>query len=72
MNNLIGFLILTKGLDSLAWTLDARNRLNFEQLFSGPIKKKEDGLESLRNHYKSYKESYVKFMKFDPEKPNLS
>ena len=71
-NNPLGFLSLTKALDkSYAWNSDA-DRLNFEQLFSGPVKKENDGLKSLRNQYKNYKESYVKYMKFDPEKPNPS
>ena len=71
-NNPLGFLSLTKALDkSYAWNSDS-DRLNFEQLFSGPVKKENDGLKFLRNQYKNYKESYVKYMKFDPEKPNPS
>merc|ERR1712013_633444 len=33
---------------------------------------KEDRLEFLRERYKRFKESYVKYMRFDPEEPNPS
>ena len=35
-------------------------------------KRKGDGLDSLREQYKSYKEGYVKNMQFDPRKSNPS
>ena len=33
---------------------------------------KGDGLESFKQQYKSYKESYAKYMEFDQDDPNLS
>ena len=63
---------MIEGLDKgYVWNSDA-DRLNFEQLFSGSQKKEKDGLESLRNQYKSYKEKHVRYMEFDPEGPNPS
>ena len=50
--------------------LTSAHRLNLDQLFSGSAEKNENGLESLREQYKSYKENFVKYMKFDPESPN--
>ena len=54
-----------------AWNSDA-DRLNFRQLISGSPEKKKDGPEYSREQYKGYKESYVKYIKFDPAKPNPS
>ena len=70
-DNSIGFLSLYGGLSKLSWT-SAADRLNLQQLFSGSTERKEDGIESLKKHYKKYKENYVKNMKFDPAKPNPS
>ena len=55
------------------WKSD-EDRLNLQQLFSesADSEGKEDGLESLRAGYKRFKESYVKYMRFDPDGPNLS
>ena len=41
------------------------------QLFPGPTERKNDGLDSWREQYKSYKESYVKHLLFTPEEPNI-
>ena len=50
--------------------LTSAHRLNLDQLFSGSAEKNENGLESLREQYKSYKESFVKYMNFDPWSAN--
>ena len=68
---LIGFHSLIGGVKSNAWESDA-DRHKFRQLFSGSADRKEDGLESLRERYKRYKESYVKYLRFDTEDPNPS
>ena len=49
-------------------------RINYlRQLFSGSTEEEEEhGYKSWREQYRSYKESYVKYIQFDPEKPNLS
>ena len=47
-------------------------RLKLQQFVSGSADEKEDGLESFRQQYKSYKESYAKYMEFDQDDPNLS
>ena len=47
-----------------------RVKLHLRQIFSEPTKKKENGLESLKGQYMSYKESYVKQLQFDLEEPN--
>ena len=47
-----------------------RVKLHLHQIFSEPTKRKGNGLESLKGQYKSYKESYVKQLQFDPEEPN--
>ena len=71
-NNHLGFHTLTRGVQ-WDWSVDAdAYRLNLQQLFSGSTEGKEDGLESLRERYKRFKESYVKYMRFDPDEPNIS
>ena len=70
-NNPLGFHSLNKGLALYSWESDT-DRINFQQLFSGSKGRKEKELESLKEQYKSYKESYVKYMQFDPEEANLS
>ena len=75
-NNYLGLHTLSEGVATLSegvkyWKRGA-DRLNVQQLFSGSAEGKEDGLESLRERYKRYKESYVKYMRFDPEEPNPS
>ena len=47
-----------------------RVKLHLHQIFSEPTKRKGNGLESLKGQYKSYKESYVKQLQFDPEESN--
>ena len=49
--------------------LDA-DQLKLQQLFSGHTERRENELESLREQYKCYKESYVKYMQFDPDSPD--
>ena len=48
------------------------DRLNLKQLFSTPTEGRDDGIgyKSLRKQYKAYKENYVKYIKFNPLKPN--
>ena len=65
------FLNITSGLLTLTSLSDA-DRLNLRQLFSGFEEKNERELESLREQYKNYKASYVKYKQFAPEKPNSS
>ena len=67
-NNHLGFHTLTRGVQ---WYWNA-DHLNVQQLFSGSAEGKEDGLESLRERYKRFKESYVKYVRFDLEQPNPS
>ena len=65
-----GFHALGDGL-----TPDAINReqlYHLQQLVSTSADGKEAGRESFREQYKRYKESFVKHLRFDPEKPNLS
>ena len=69
-NNHLGLHTLTRGVE-WGWNTDVY-RLHFDKLFSGSEEGKEDGLESLRERYKRYKESYVKYMRFDPDEPNPS
>ena len=45
---------------------------DFRQLFPASLDSKIDDQISLREGYKSYKESYVKYVRFDPEESNLS
>ena len=45
---------------------------HLQQLVSTSADGKEAGHESFREQYKRYKESFVKHLRFDPEKPNLS
>ena len=59
-------------LKTIADSLSAAGRENLHQLLPGPIKRKEDGLKYLGELNMSFKESYVKHMKFDPKEPNLS
>ena len=66
-DNSIGFLSLYGGLSKLSWT-SAADRLNLQQLFSGSTERKEDGIESLKKHYKKYKENYVKKNEVWPSK----
>ena len=71
-NNYLGFHTLTRGVQ-WDWSVDAdAYRLNLQQLFSGSAEGKEDGLESLRERYKHFKESYVTYMRFEPEEANPS
>ena len=65
--NSLGFQTLTG-----AYGLSAEDKLNLRQLFSAPTEKRGDEYKTLRAQYKNYKENYVKYMKFDPTKPNLS
>ena len=65
------YLFLNSGLLSLT-SLSAADRVKLHHLLSGSAERKKDELESLRQHYKSYKESYIKNTQFDPEKNNLS
>ena len=51
---------------------DLTGAQKFRQLFPGSAERKEEVLDSWREQYKSYKESYVKNLLFDPEEPNLS
>ena len=69
-----GIRTLTEASYGAGYTLmDAeRVKLHLHQIFSEPTKRKGNGLESLKGQYKSHKESYVKQLRFDPEKPNLS
>ena len=49
------------------WVEDSRN---LHQLFSGSSERRDDGLKAKKEYYKSYKESYVKNVQFEPEKLN--
>ena len=51
---------------------DLTGAQKFRQLFPGSAERKEEVLDSWREQYKRYKESYVKHLLFDPEEPNLS
>ena len=53
-------------------SLTAADRVKLHHFLSGTAEREKNEHESLREQYKSYKESYVKNMQFDPEKPNLS
>ena len=46
------------------------DRLNIQQLISGHTGD-GTGYKSLREQYKSFKENFVKYVKFDPVDPNL-
>ena len=50
------------------------DRLNLKQLFSEPTEGREDGLgyKALREQYKTYKENFMNYMKFDPLATNSS
>ena len=50
-------------------SLKTEDRLKLHHLVK---ERKGDGLDSLREQYKSYKEGYVKNMQFDPRKSNPS
>ena len=50
-------------------SLEPEDRLKLHHLVK---ERKGDGLDSLREQYKSYKEGYVKNMQFDPRKSNPS
>ena len=65
-----GFHALGDGL-----TPDAINReqlYHLQQLVSTSAEGKEARHESFKEKYKRYKESYVKHLRFDPGKPDLS
>ena len=69
------FLQKTLGFDAVTggvkfWQSDAA-RLKLHQMFSGSPERKEDGLESQTERYMNYKDSFVKYMKFDPDNPNI-
>ena len=53
-------------------SLSDEDRFNLHKLFTESAERKEDGIESLREQYKSYKQNYVKYLLFDQKKPNLS
>ena len=53
-------------------SLSDQDRFNLHKLFTESAERKEDGIESLREQYKSYKQNYVKYLLFDQKKPNLS
>ena len=53
-------------------SLSDADRRNLHQLFSGFEDKNERELESLREQYKNYKASYVKYKQFAPEDLNSS
>ena len=64
----LGFDAVTGGVKF--WQSDAAH-LKLHQMFSGSPERKKDGLESQREQYMSYKDSFVKYIKFDPDNPNL-
>ena len=72
VNHLSLFLHFLKDITSGFLTFTYQTPETVQQFFSGSADVKEDGLESFRQHYKSYKESYAKYMEFDPDDPNLS
>ena len=55
-------------------SISGEDFMKLNQLFHAATERKEDIIEnkSLREQYKSYKESYVKYLRFYPEKSNLS
>ena len=65
-----GFRALSSGLPQDS--IDREQLLSLQQLVSTSADGKEAGRESFREQYKRYKESFVKHLRFDPEKPNLS
>ena len=50
------------------------DRLNLRQIFSAPTEGRDDGIgyKALSEQYKTYKENYVKYIKFDPSTTNSS
>ena len=65
-----GFRALSNGLPQDG--IDREQLLSLQQLVSTSAEGKEARHESFREQYKRYKESYVKHLRFDPGKPDLS
>ena len=53
--------------------MQVADRLNLQQLFTAPTEGKDYGIgyRALSEQFKTYKENYVKYIKFDPLEPNL-
>ena len=75
----LGFHTLTEALTEakygssyVSYTMLEADRLNLKQLFSAPTEGRDYGMgyKALSEQYKTYKENYVKYIKFDPLKPN--
>ena len=74
----VGFHTLTEALTEAQYgpfnsdRMQDADRLNLKQLFFAPSEGRDYGMgyKALSEQYKTYKENYVKYIKFDPLKPS--